>query len=158
MIEYFSNNLWQLWAIISILCLILELSSGDFFIMCFSIGAFVSLIAALCGMTFTAQIIVFAIASALCLWLIRPLALRYLHRNNDERPSNADALIGRVGRVSQNIEANGYGRVAIDGDDWKATGEGGVAIPKDTRVKVIALNSIIVTVEPVDETNSKEQQ
>lgn len=156
MIEYFSNNLWQLWAIISIICLILELSSGDFFIMCFSIGAFISIIAALCGMSFTAQIIVFAIASALCLWLVRPVALKYLHRNKDERPSNADALIGRVGRVSETIEANGYGRVAIDGDDWKATGEGGVAIGKGARVQVTALDSIIVTVKPVDETTTQE--
>lgn len=156
MIEYFSNNLWQLWAIISIICLILELSSGDFFIMCFSIGAFISIFAALCGMSFTAQIIVFAIASALCLWLVRPVALKYLHRNKDERPSNADALIGRVGRVSETIEANGYGRVAIDGDDWKATGEGGVAIDKGTRVQVTALDSIIVTVKPTDETSVQE--
>lgn len=155
MIEYFSTHLWQLWAIVSILCLILELSSGDFFIMCFSIGAFVSLIAALCGMSFTAQIIVFAIASALCLWLVRPLALKYLHRSKEERLSNADALIGRVGRVSQSIEANGYGRVAIDGDDWKAVGEGGVAIPINTRVRVTALDSIIVTVKPADETASE---
>ena len=155
MIEYFSTHLWQLWAIVSILCLILELSSGDFFIMCFSIGAFVSLIAALCGMSFTAQIIVFAIASALCLWLVRPLALKYLHRSKEERLSNADALISRVGRVRQRIEANGYARVAIDGDDWKAVGEGGVAIPINTRVRVTALDSIIVTVKPADETASE---
>lgn len=39
MIEYFSQNLWQVWAIIAVLCLILELFSGDFFILCFAIGA-----------------------------------------------------------------------------------------------------------------------
>lgn len=150
MIEYFSNHLWQLWAIISILCLILELSSGDFFIMCFSIGALVSLFVALCGASFTVQIIAFAIASSLCLWLVRPLALRYLHKNNDERASNADALIGRMGRVSESIEANGYGRVAIDGDDWKAAGVDGMAIDKGKRVEVVSLDSIIVTVKPVE--------
>ena len=39
MIEYLAENMWQVWAIIAIVCLILELSSGDFFIICFSIGA-----------------------------------------------------------------------------------------------------------------------
>ncbi len=39
MIEYFLANMWQVWGIIAVLCLILELSSGDFFIICFSIGA-----------------------------------------------------------------------------------------------------------------------
>ena len=39
MIEFFTSNLWLIWVIISIVCLILELSSGDFFILCFAIGA-----------------------------------------------------------------------------------------------------------------------
>ncbi len=151
MIDYFSQNLWQLWAIVSILCLILELSSGDFFIMCFSIGAFVSLIAALCGTTFTAQVIIFAIASALSLWLVRPVALRYFHKAKDERVSNAEALIGRVGRVSEDIDQNGYGRVAIDGDDWKATSADGQPIAKGTRVTVLAIDSIIITVQPASQ-------
>ena len=42
MIEYFQQNMWQLWTLIGVICLILELTSGDFFIMCFSIGAFIT--------------------------------------------------------------------------------------------------------------------
>ena len=37
MIEYFLSNMWQVWAVVAVICLILELSSGDFFIICFSI-------------------------------------------------------------------------------------------------------------------------
>ena len=51
MIEYLTSNLWLIWIIISILCLILELSSGDFFILCFAIGAAVSAIVAGCGLS-----------------------------------------------------------------------------------------------------------
>lgn len=39
MADYIMNNVWQVWAIAAVICLILELSSGDFFIICFSIGA-----------------------------------------------------------------------------------------------------------------------
>ena len=35
MIEYFASNLWQAWAIMALICLILELTSGDFFFCCF---------------------------------------------------------------------------------------------------------------------------
>ena len=63
MIEYFQANLWQFWALVGVLCLILELTSGDFFIMCFSIGAFVTALVAAFGTGFMAQLIVFAIAS-----------------------------------------------------------------------------------------------
>ena len=39
MIEFIALHLWQMWAILAVLCLILELTAGDFFIICFSIGA-----------------------------------------------------------------------------------------------------------------------
>lgn len=149
MIEYFQSNLWQLWALVSLLCLILELTSGDFFIMCFSLGAIPALIASLFGTSFTAQIIIFAVCSALCIFFVRPIALKYLHKH-DERLSNAEALIGREGRVTQTIEAGDYGRVAVDGDDWKARSATGERIAKETRVRIVKLDSIIVTVEPLD--------
>lgn len=155
MIEYFTSNLWLIWIIISIVCLILELSSGDFFILCFAIGAAVAAIIAGCGASLTWQIIIFAVVSALSLLLVRPALLKKLHKPQKERPSNAEAMIGQEGRVSETIEAGGYGRVAIDGDDWKARSANGSAISKDTRVRVIKMDSIIVTVEPINEQESE---
>lgn len=149
MIEYFSNNLWQFWTLVGFICLILELTSGDFFIMCFSIGAFVSAVVSAFVPSFTVQIIVFAVASLLCLLFVRPLALKYFHRKGDDRPSNADAMIGRKGVVTEVIPAGGYGRVKIDGDSWKACGENDQPIAKDTRVEVVDMASIIITVKPI---------
>lgn len=149
MIQYLTSNLWLIWVIISIVCLILELSSGDFFILCFAIGAAVAAIVAGCGLSLTWQIIIFAIVSALSLLLVRPTLLRKLHKPNRERLSNAEAMIGQEGRVSETIEAGGYGRVAIDGDDWKAVSADGSAINSGTRVRVVKMDSIIVTVEPL---------
>lgn len=149
MIEYFLQNLWQVWATIAVICLIMELFSGDFFILCFSIGAIFSLIMTLCGVGLTGQIIIFAIASVVSVLFVRPVALRYFHRNDPNRASNADALIGREGRVSETITAGGHGRVAIDGDDWKAVSKDGNAIAKDAHVRVVAIESIIITVEQI---------
>jgi len=145
MIDHFLSNLWQAWTLLCIICLILELCSGDFFIMCFSIAAFVTA----CVSPFVggvAQILIFAIASVMCLLFVRPAALRYLHKAKDERTSNVDAIIGRTGRVSQTIEADGHGRVAIDGDDWKALSEDGSEIEKGASVEVVSIDSIIITV------------
>ena len=150
MIEYFTSNQWLIWVIISIVCLILELSSGDFFILCFAIGAAVAAIIAACGLSLTWQIILFAVISILSLLLVRPALIKKLHKPHRERLSNAEAMIGQEGRVSENIEAGGYGRVAIDGDDWKALSADGSAIEKNTRVRVVKMDSIILTVEPVN--------
>ena len=150
MIEYFTSNLWLIWVIVSIVCLILELSSGDFFILCFAIGAAVAAILAGCGLSLTWQIVMFAVVSALSLLLVRPALIKKLHKPQRERLSNAEALIGQEGRVSEMIEAGGYGRVAIDGDDRKAQSADGAAINKDVRVRVVKMESIILTVEPIN--------
>ena len=147
MIEYLANNMWQVWAVVAVLGLILELSSGDFFIMCFAIGA--------CGAAIVSpfaniyvQLAVFVVITAISIFVVRPFALRYLHKADDDRVSNVDAMIGQQGRVSETIQAGGYGRVAIGGDDWKAVSSSSDEIPVGTRVRVVKVESLIITVEP----------
>ena len=145
MIDYFLQNMWQIWAIVAIVCLILELSSGDFFIICFSIGAVFSIISAVCGLSIYWQIFIFAIFSLLSVIFIRPIALRYLHKNDPNRASNADALLGRTGKVTETIKVGDSGYVQIDGDLWKAVSDTEIGV--GTSVRVIGRESTIITVE-----------
>lgn len=147
MIQYFLENLWLVWLLVSLLCLVLELTNGDFFIMCFAIGGVAAAIVSAFSDSFTLQVIVFAVVSALSIFFVRPFALKYLHKNKDNRVSNADAIIGRTGKVTESIAANGHGRVKVDGDSWKAVTANNLAIEEGTTVRIVALNSIIVTVE-----------
>ena len=148
MIDYFLQNMWQVWAIVAIVCLILELSSGDFFIICFSIGAVFGIIAAVLGLNVYWQLFIFAIFSLLSIFFVRPVALRYLHKNEPNRASNADALIGRTGKVTEAINAGKSGYVKIDGDMWKAVSQKDIAV--DETVRVIGRESTIITVETID--------
>ena len=145
MIDYLIANMWQVWAVVSILCLILELSSGDFFIICFSIGAVFAIIAAVIGLNVYWQLFIFAIFSLLSIFFVRPVALRWLHKNEPNRASNADALIGRTGKVTEAINVNEPGYVQIDGDLWKAVSDD--TIEAGETVRVIDRESTIVTVE-----------
>ncbi len=149
MIEFFTQHVWLIWILVSVLCLIVELGSGDLFLLCFAIGGLGASLTAALGMGIVPQLISMALCSLLSIYFIRPVALRYLHRNDENRVSNADAIIGREGFVSQAIEAGGFGRVAIDGDDWKAVSADGSAIPLKTKVRVVGRDSIIITVEKV---------
>ena len=74
MIDYIVGNLWIMWAVIMLGCLILELSSGDFFITCLAIGALVATGASFV-FPFWAQILIWAVCSILSIWLIRPKLL-----------------------------------------------------------------------------------
>lgn len=145
--EYIVQHLWQIWAAIAVICLILELMAGDFFIICFSIGAvFAAIVAAVSG-GFYLQLATFAVFSLVCLFWIRPLAKRYLHKGEDPRVSNAEALMGRQGRVVETVKVGGYGRVQIDGDIWKAVTQGNEDIPEGATVMVVDRASTIITVE-----------
>jgi len=145
MIEYLLANMWQLWAVVSIICLILELSSGDFFIICFSIGAVFAIIAAALGLGIYWQLFIFAVFSLLSVLFVRPVALRYLHKNEPNKPSNADALLGRTGKVTEAITAGGNGYVQIDGDMWRAVSNTDIA--QGETVRVVDRQSTVVTVE-----------
>ena len=34
MVEYFLQHIWMIWAVVAFVCLIMEMTSGDFFITC----------------------------------------------------------------------------------------------------------------------------
>jgi membrane protein implicated in regulation of membrane protease activity len=148
--EYFLTNLWLFWAVVSVVALIVELSTGGFFVICFAFGAVISAVSAALGVNFYWQLFIFALCSALAIFLVRPFIVRYAHgRGTPERVSNADAIIGREGFVSEAIVDNGFGRVAIDGDDWKAVSSDGASIGKGEKVRVSSRDSIIITVQKV---------
>jgi membrane protein implicated in regulation of membrane protease activity len=147
MIEYLAQHLWQMWAVVAVVCLILELTAGDFFIICFSIGAFFAAIVAALGGGIYLQLSAFAVFTLISLFWVRPFAKRYLRKGEDSRVSNADALMGRQGRVVETVKADGFGRVQIDGDIWKAVTNEPGDIPQGTNVRVVGRESTIITVE-----------
>jgi membrane protein implicated in regulation of membrane protease activity len=136
-----------MWAVVAVVCLILELTAGDFFIICFSIGAFFAGIAAALGVNIYWQLFTFAVFTLISLFWVRPFAKRYLRKGEDNRVSNADALLGRQGRVVETVKTDGFGRVQIDGDIWKAVTNEPADIPVGSLVKVVGRESTIITVE-----------
>ena len=148
--DYLLQHLWTIWAVVAMLCLILELSSGDFYVTCFGIGALCALVVSLFAVPFWAQVIVFAVFSVLSIYFLRPQLVALLHRGASHRVSNVDAIIGRVGIVTETIKAGDYGRVKLDGDDWKAQSDATEDLPVGTKVRIIGRESIIIRVVPND--------
>ncbi len=146
MIDYFVGNMWLVWLIVSIGLLLLELTSGDFYVICFAFGAVASIVGAAIGLPLWAQVLIWAVCSVLCLYFVRPSLVRRLHGKENERKSNVDALVGRQGIVIDTIAAGGFGYVKIDGDEWRSVSSDGSEIPVGTNVTVISRDSIILTV------------
>lgn len=142
-------TLWQIWIVAALLFLLLEIFTSGFAVACFSFGAVGAAVADALGLSLLWQLGIFAVISALALVFIRPLVIKLFYKDVDEK-TNQDALIGKIGRVSEEINPlTGKGRVAIDGDDWKAVSSNGQTVSVGTKVKIISIDSIIVTVEEV---------
>ena len=144
-------EVYQIWLIAAIVLVIIEIATAGFGVICFAIGAGFSALAAGLGAGVTWQIVIFAVVSLLTFIFLRPVVIRWLDRKSKDVKTNADALVGRKGIVSERIDAVQHtGRVAIDGDDWKAVSEDGSVIEKGQTVEIVKLDSIIVTVKPIN--------
>ncbi len=149
MIDYLTTNFWLLWTLVCVVALILEVSSGTFYLMCFAIGAVGAVVVSLMGTPLWLQVLVFSAISAVSVFCVRPLLVKCLHPVQKERLSNASALVGRQGVVIEPISAERPGYVRVDGDEWRAVTADGTMIERGVNVRIIAMNSIVVTVEPV---------
>lgn len=142
---------YQIWLIIAILLVILEICTAAFGSICFAIGAAVAAIAAGIGAGLTWQILIFVVVSMLTFIFLRPFMLKFMDRKSKDVKTNADALVGKRAVVSERIDASQLtGRVAVDGDDWKAVSEDGSVIEKGTPVEIVKLDSIILTVKAIN--------
>lgn len=135
------------WLIAAIVLVIIEILTSGFGVICFAIGAACSALVSVLGGSLTWQVVAFVIVSLLAFIFLRPVVMRFLDKKSKEVKTNAEAIIGRKGVVSECIDSERHsGRVAIDGDDWKAVSEDGSVIEKGVSVEIVKLDSIIVTV------------
>lgn len=141
-------EVYYYWLIAAIILVIVEIATAGFGVICFAIGAALAALGAYCGLTTIWQLAIFAVVSMLAFIFVRPVVLRFLEKRSKEVKTNVDALIGRKGVVSETIDPVAHtGRVAVDGDDWKAVSENGTVIEKGAEVEILSRDSLIVTVK-----------
>ena len=139
---------WHIWVLIALFFVILEIFTSGFAVACFSVGALAAAVGAALGLTLWWQILLFAVFSALAFAFVRPLIMKMFFHGKKETLTNADALTGRTGVISQTVDAAaGTGRVKIDGDDWKARSEDGSVLPEGTRVTVCSRDGLTLIVK-----------
>ena len=140
---------WHWWMYIAVLFFIIEVFTPGFIVACLGLGSLVAAITAYMGYNIDAQFISFSVSTLISLFLIRPLLYKKGEKQ-DKIKTNTDALIGRVGSVSETIvNSSKSGRVLIDGDQWKALSHNNQIIELNAQVEVISINSTIITVKKI---------
>jgi len=107
------------WLIIVALFLVLEIATLGLTTIWFAGGALAAYIAGLCMAPLWLQIVLFLIVSIALLVFTRPVVERHL--NNNREKTNVDSLIGKHGKVIEEIDNfNQTGKVSLNGMEWMA--------------------------------------
>lgn len=129
------------------LAFIIEIFTAGFIAGSVGIGLLLAALANVFGLSVEWQIIVFSIGLAASFFAIKPVMEKLIYNKNAEK-TNQEAMIGKMGRVLEEINtAKGTGRVKLDGDDWKAEVEDGAVIAVGKYVDIIRIESIILIVK-----------
>ena len=103
MIDYLVQNLWLAWVLVGLVCLILEMMNGDFYIMCFAIGSFCASLVSVFTDSVVVQVIVFVVFTVLSIfdgdsWKAKSVDGTEIGRGNGVRVLWLDSIIATVER------------------------------------------------------------
>ncbi|WP_247040498.1 NfeD family protein [Arthrobacter rhizosphaerae] len=149
MFDWLGENWWALWLTVFLAFAVVEMLTLDLFFIMLGGGALAALVADFAGADLWLQIIVFCVVSLLMVGLVRPVALKHLHKGPAEQRTNVDRLIGESALVMESVSSNG-GLVKIGGDVWSARSKDGV-LEAGQRVVVSAIEGATAVVVPQPE-------
>ena len=109
---------WVIWMIAAGVLAVGEMATLSFFLGPIAIAAVLAAGVALAGAGLALQIIVFTLAAAASLLVLRPVARRHLRTPTQLRTGTA-ALVGADALVTERVDANA-GQVKLSGELWTA--------------------------------------
>jgi membrane protein implicated in regulation of membrane protease activity len=139
-----------IWLILGLILIAAEVLSGEFVLLMLGGGALVAAGASFLVGGPVVGAVVFAIASVLLLFAVRPALRRRLDRGVDQSVMHHNALVGSTAVVIARVDGHG-GRVKIGGDLWSArSSDGHEVIEEGKRVTVLAISGATALVVAQD--------
>lgn len=141
--------LWWHWIIFGITLLILEMSTGTFFMLGLGVAAiFVGIIDVTMGTSFTVELSIWIVFSILAIvaWF------KWFRENPITDSGQSNYRLDTLGIVMEDIQPHSRGKVTFDtpvlgNSSWHATAK--VDLNKNTRVQIVQINGQLIEVEPI---------
>ena len=135
------------WLILLVVFIAAEAATVQLVSVWFAVGALAAMVVSLLGGEVWLQVAVFFILSIALLALLWPVAKKRLKPK--VVATNADALVGRLCTVTEDIDPTEGGRVKLGDVTWSARSENGDRISAGARVRVLNIQGAKVFVEEV---------
>ena len=141
-------EIWSIiWLALLILFVILEAVTVQLICIWFAAGSLAAMLVSSLGGPIWLQLLVFFTLSIVLFALLWPLAKK--HFKPKLVATNADALAGKVCKVTEAIDPLEGGRVKVGDVTWSARSEGNKVIPAGEQVKILKIQGAKVFVAPV---------
>ena len=139
-----------IWLAVLVVCVGIEVATMGLTTIWFAGGALVSAILAALNAPLWLQIVAFFVVSLILLYLTRPVAVKYFHK--DRVKTNVESLIGRQAIVISEIDnLQGIGQVTVGGQEWSARSvKDDVQLPVGSVVVVRSVSGVKLIVEEKD--------
>lgn len=140
---------WHGWIIAALLLFIAEMFVPGFWLACVALGSLAAGIVALLPIGMPLQVVTFAVTTLASFVGVRPFLVRHFQLGHGMGVrTNVDALIGKIGLVSEKIDpVTRRGRVIVDGEDWRGATLDETALEPGTRITVIQVDGTTLLVE-----------
>lgn len=135
---------WQIWMIIGIICIVIEIFDPAFFFFSLGVAAIITGLLSFVVRSTPLQIIIFVILSFLAFLSMRKFGKKLL--SVTDKDTNVYALKGKTGIVTKAIPEQGRGYVKVGGEEWSAVEKNDKAIETNVKVTVVEIdgNKLIV--------------
>ena len=141
----FFDSWAAIWVTVALVAAVIEISIPHFGVIFVSLGAVAAAAAAYMSLGLIPQLALFIVVVGVSFLVIRPRVVKGM--GSPGVPGRADALVGREGVVTQDIDSTvGAGRINVGGQDWAARSAAPLAA--GSRIKVVAADGIVLEVKP----------
>ena len=140
--------LWWHWLLLGLALMVGELATpGGFYLIFFGIAA--TIVGLLAGLESAGppwvQVLAFSALSIISLLLFRNRLLGMFQSDAGHPP--VDQLVGEVGTAEEYLAPGQIGRIELRGAAWSARNRGQVALTRGDRVRVVAVDGLMLHVE-----------
>ena len=135
----------NLWLIVFLVLVFIELATVNLVSIWFAIGALVSFIVSMYIDSITIELTVFVVVSTIALLLTKKFVNRV--RKSAPEKTNLDRVIGKIGVVTMPITKLEPGEVKADGKKWCAVSNKKIGV--GSKVEILSIDGVKLTVKEV---------
>ena len=140
--------LWQIYSIVGVVCIILEILVPSMFFLNLSIAGFITAVISLFIHDSNMLAVDFLALSVVSIFVLRPLLLRTIKPSKDKETGVQAEYIGKIVKVIEPV--NKYkGAITIYDERWDARVENDDEIPAGTEVRIVRNDSLVMYVERI---------